>query len=992
MVEIEKSVIRPTLEEWKTIFDSGNGKKVSIVYIGQGESSSTSVSSDRWSEVYAALIRKVEGTDVDETLREILGKKGPGLVFLFEKLGFNSNKEARWVIEAIKQPEIHELTLFVDGNIEIHKIDFTVRKTLSNEVEHPVIYDEKSGISFTSRREYQINNSKDLIVEDLESEYINIFDFDNTERAKVSLISPSAYSINPSTMETSKTKTNFLPIKKVITTSTPYFPFENNAVYIIKPKALNRLVSGKKIRPKIIDSFDEIDRDAVVALNNGPLHLVNKPLESIPNYFKEDIHQDKLNEVLTPNSVKKITSRLQYEVRLQGRQTREGRGEGKYTGNKTVDLNKPELGFMLYHFKNHKIYFPKMKEDIPLYIVVFYRKTYSYGDVQWEPADRHMLFYSDSEVNRYLSERMVSNKDWIKISKNIIRDTVNGVVSYLESLKVSYRVKGKLDLSKFSSGILDKINNNIKDIVENSMFGYLSQTARRGRRMQVKKNLLKSASDMKNTGNTIMRNEFGPLKEFKDLNIDEINTFVNVFKDDTHGKEYNFENTQYNLKYKFEPIDFSSISGNLKLSTNAEKQQVRDKLSNLDGDVHQYFSINSELSFGEEQGMGGLAFCYFFKDGKLDKIEGVVASINRYKSTPVISVAKKEISIEYPFDDMGVFMYEIITGTKYGLSFRMEGKSHEFVNSPVRRAQGLLQTVLQNEINRGGILHSNVKFNELRNEIIGYIVGRNQHNSMYYYLYPDSDYWGGTEAGQVCLGKIDLTYMNSATGNLKNFSQQADLVRYPTLQSFKDNFDVGVSATTTGTCVHGKRLPKGDTLTAFVNLFLGGTNVDYDTESSYRNIKDNTQLRGLMEGVANDIIAAKDTGVGGIDTERESSRLNTHLTLVRFYGQQFLDWTDSLVKKVLESGEVKIGGRALTAGRGTSKYKVFNPTQSHSGYAHKGKIRETSVDINEIAERIPEASRIFFARYGRNPTVQDSDVLQGIQEQINNGEYDEDDP
>jgi len=1004
VAEIEKSVIRPTLEEWKTIFEQSDNKRIEIHVMGQGQSSYDKFTSDRWAELYAAFIRQETGTNVDETILNILGGLDDG--HMFYKLGFNSNKEAKWVIDAIKQPEIKTLRIYIDGNAEITKIDYELKGQF-NTAQYPVIYNQiKSNISFDSRRNYRVNNSKDVIVEDLQDEDINIFNFDNTERVRVSFIKTDSYSIDPSNMETLNFKTNFLPTKMAITNDITDINdlHEYNNVYIIKPKALNKLLSGKKIQPRIIDDLRRLEEDKY-HFENDPTHpdinLINQPLEPIPNYFKENTYQDKLNEVLTPKSVKKITSRLQYEVRLQGRQSREGRGEGKYTGDRGVRRNKPQLGFVLYHIKGHDIYFPKMKETLPLYIVAFYIKKYPYGDERWFPADEQQgWLYSESEVNRYVSPKQMSNKDWIKVSKNLIRDTVVSIVSYLKSLKVSYRVKGKLDLDKFTDKVQDIINNNIKDIVENSMFGFLSQTARRGRRMQVKKNLLKSASEIKNTGNTVMRNEFGPLKEFKDLSKDEIEKFVGLFKDNNFGKEYDFENTQYNLKYKFEPLNLDSISVNLRNVGNATKENLINKVRNLDGDVFQYFSISSEVSNQQETGMGILVFCYFFKDDKLDKIEGVVVSFARHKSKPVINVAKKEISTVYPFDDMGVFMYEIITGPKFDLLFRTDFsgiKYKDYPNTPVRRAQGFLSIGIKQAEAKGQVLFNNLKFNTLRNEVIGSLVGRNESNAMYYYLYPDSDYYGGTEQGQICIGKIDLVYKSIKNESWMNFSTKRDLEDYPTLQSFKENFSVGVTATTTGTCVHGHSYPKGDITWSFAGLFLLGTDTDYDKESTpfnpsvpgsgpkYQNIKDNTNQLGLSEGVPYDMMARRgpEGGVAGIDTQREGYRLTTHLTLVRKYGQEFLNWTDSLVKKVLESGEVKIGGKELDMGTSTSSGQSFNEHRGHSAFAHIPEEIPTAALLEELKEKSEEA-RIFYQRYGRLPHGGDIFEMIDIEDELNN--------
>lgn len=989
MAEIEKSVIKPTLEEWKTIFEQSKPKIILIDFKKEGERHSKGVETRLLTEVYEALIREKEGTNVDETFRNL--RVSDYDILRLRNLGFNSSKEAKWVIDALKNPELDMVTLSVDALDTIESIDFVIKGQLSNTVQHPVVYNKKQKISFDSRRNYTVNNNKDVIIEDLQNEYINVFDFDNTERTKLSFIAVNKYSIDPSTMETLNFQTNFLPTKTAITNDTGtdmQYLHEYNNIYVIKPKALNKLLSGKKIKPEIVDNLEEINAQKdYMGDDLAIFNIVNKPLEPIPNYFKENTYQDKLNEILTPKSVKKITSRLQYEVRLQGRQTREGRGEGKYTGDRDVSRNKPELGFVLYHVKNHEIYFPKMKEKMPLYLVAFYKRYTPYGEFRWLPADEQMLFYSDSEVNMYLSPKQMSNKDWIKVSKNITRDTVNGVVSYLESLKVSYRVKGKLDLDKFTDKMQGNINTNIKDIVENSMFGFLSQTMRRGRRMQVKKNLLKSATDIKNMGNAIMRNEFGPLKEFKDLTIDEINNFINIFKDDNIGKEYDFENTEFNLKYIFEPIHKSSIVINLDRVKESSVRGILNKIENLDGDIFQYFSINSEVKTSDGQiGIGVLVFCYFFKDDKLDKIEGVVASISRYAtkdtSKDTIVITKKEISIEYPFDDMGVFMYEIVTGSKHNIMYA--GRKL----NPARKASTFYQEIIDSFTASGGLLVNKIKFNDVRNQHVGYIAGRNMNNAMYYYLYTDSDYYGGSREGQLCVGKIDLVYRREhSDGSFTAFNVR-DLDDLPTVQSFKDVYSVGIVATEMGSCIDGKNIPKGDNAGIMALTFLSGTNLDYDKDFNYRNIKDDKEKVGLREGLPFDATALGYTtddgkripGVAGQNTQRDEEPLQIHLALVRKYGQEFLNWTDSLVKKVLEAGEIKIGGKNISSG--TDSGAQFRASASNSAYAHRPDEKTSKEVLREELKNLPEPARIFYERYGRLPHDGDIFEMIDIEEEI----------
>lgn len=1010
MAEIEKGLIKPTFEEWKTIFEQSKPKLIYLNIKREGIGRATNINSKSLSEFYEALIREQGGSNVDETLRNLVGE---GAASSLRRLGFNSSKEAKWVIDALKNPALNSVTLFVDANDEIEKIDYAIKGEV-NTVQHPVIYDKIAGdrISFDSRRYYRIDNSKDLIVEPLTVEYINLFDFDNTERIKVSYIKSDKYSIDPSTLDVLNSQTNFLPTKKVITNDFSEINTlqEYNNFYLIKPKALNKLMSGKKVKPVIVKSIEGINshkeniqykginfvhgqlwgEDDDRASDSTPLlNLVNQPLESIPNYFKENINRDKLNEVLTPNSVNKITSRLQYEVRLQGRQTREGRGEGKYTGDRDTKRNTQSMGFVLYHIENKYIYFPKMKEEIPLYIVVFYNKQYPYGEETWFPADKQMLFYNESEVGQYFGEKSMSNKDWIKVSKNITRDTVNGVVSYLKSLKVSYRVKGKLDLSKFTPEVQDKINNNIKDIVENSMFGFLSQTKRRGRRMVVKKNLLKSASDIKRVSNSIIKDKFGPLKEFKDLSKYDMQIFVNSFRN-SYGQEYEFENTEFNLEYIFEPLAMNEVTNNLKETSNTDITNLTSKIQNLDGDIFQCFSISSKVKNRHgEIGMGVLVFCYFFKDDKLDKIEAVVASISRYstlnsKNRNTINVSKKEISIEYPFDDMGVFMYEIVTGGKYSIMMRGTG-GDATTNSPPRRASTYYEGVLNLARRFGNILVDRIQFNDLRNEHVGYVAGRNPNNAMYYYLYTDSDYSGGSEEGQLCVGKIDLLYRGVKEGARgRPFDNiEISLSKYPTLQSFKDAFSVAIVATDTGSCLQGGPIPKGDTAGTMFELYVGGTGVDYDKNFSYRNIKDNKERVGLAEGMPNDRIAE---GVAGQRTYRVEGRLKTHLSLVRLYGQEFLNWTDSLVKKVLESNEIKIGGKNISSG--TSSGGNFKLNSPNSAIAHEpensGQEEPEDLSMYKRAVGIPDRLiPLFYNMVGREPLSRELEPFSDILETSN---------
>ena len=195
-----------------------------------------------------------------------------------------------------------------------------------------------------------------------------------------------------------------------------------------------------------------------------------------------------------------------------------------------------------------------------------------------------------------------------------------------------------------------------------------------------------------------------------------------------------------------------------------------------------------------------------------------------------------------------------------------------------------------------------------------------------------------------------------------------------------------------------------------------GTDVDYDKESTpfnpnvpssgpkYQNIKDHTNPLGLLEGVPYDMMARQGPeGVGGIDTQREPQRLTTHLTLVRKYRQEFLNWTDSLVKKVLESGEVKIGGKELDAGQSTSRGQSFNVHRGHSAFAHipeksnEEQIRAVVDEaiIDETARRFgEEAVRVFQQMYNRLPLGRDAARMQGIVDELyrDDGPDDEDDP
>ena len=263
-------------------------------------------------------------------------------------------------------------------------------------------------------------------------------------------------------------------------------------------------------------------------------------LEPLPNEYKK--YEEQLNEVFEPKSTKKLIKRMQYLTRLEARKAREGRGVGKYTGDRDFDENRPKLYFAWNVVSG--VYSPQTKRHEDINILAFFIKK----DGQLEPADDMMLFVNEAFVPSYFAESD-RNKDWVRISWNIAKDAVEGIISYAKDLQVRYRSRRKLNFDTMSEKMLNAFDTNLNGIMENSFFSFMSFDKRRGKRLRVKKsNMLKSATEIKNTFEKILRETYGPFKQFKELDKRELVDFI--YKMNHQEKKiYDFEDTRFNIQF-----------------------------------------------------------------------------------------------------------------------------------------------------------------------------------------------------------------------------------------------------------------------------------------------------------------------------------------------------------------------------------------------------------------------------------------------------------
>lgn len=896
MVEIEKSVIRPTYAEWVDIYSEDKEitfrRKQSLV------GGMINVETIRPLAIYQKAVE--ENIEVSE-------KDMPDINIshdMFRLKGFNSMTQAKKYIAVMKNPDIKDIEVFIDGEEDIVKLNFNL-DTPKNPVDKSKYIFTPDFISYNKGNlmDRQLNIISSISAKTTK---VKLFDFENSKRVDVYFADIEDAGYNPITEEYSEKQTDdFLPTVKVLAESDPRrisselynakkMLKEGDNVYFIPtvngkiPKALNRLTSGKKLITRKISEYAPIDTSKS---SKEGMNEILPQLEPLPNEFKK--YEQKLNEVFEPKSTKKLIGRMQYLTRLEARKAREGRGVGKYTGDRDFQDNRPKLYF--YHtLLPNAVYSPQTKSYEGVNILSFFIKTG--GD--FVPADNMLLFLNEAFVPSYFAESD-RNKDWARISWNVAKDAVEGIISYAKDLQVRYRSRKKLNFDIMSEKMMNAFDTNLNEIMENSFFSYMSFDKRRGKRLKVtKSNMLKSATEIKNTFDTILRETYGPLKQFKELDKSELVDFI-YRMNHQQKKTYDFEDTRFNIRFDYEPVDERDVKGKYFTEgiRTADVESLFARVNALDGNFKQYFTIKN-IAREQSDYVGVLVICYYYDGDEMDRIEAVSLTLQRVEYRPrVIQQVNKDISIEYPADEIGVFMYEIMTGMRRDSPLMLGRGGGSPSVSPSKIGYSFAQDVLDRDMRFAQFFINNMKYNEIRNEFVGFLVGQNPTNKMFQFLFTDSTLRGATSQNMICVGKMDLFYK-------PNFSQYfidnnpGFLSRIDTFDDFKSKVTIGLNATESGSCIHFDRdVPKGDQLGTFAMVYLGGA-------GDPKNFLDGRLNSEVLQGGP----------ISGQQVSRPEGRVRLHYELYNKFGSEFETFIRDIVKKAVESGEIKLGAKFVRGG------------------------------------------------------------------------------
>jgi hypothetical protein len=936
-------------------------------------------------------------------------------------IGFNSKTEFNYFKGACANDKVGKITAHIDKNNILDRIEYNLVTPESNRPEfymlgtRPIEY--KNGYFYYA-------NKKAFVDANLLSESktrFKFFDFGNSERKDVVIVSDATANYNPITDKFEILNTDFLPSVYSIV------PLEKNEdgtgiynkiakvleeghTYIIEnDKIINRLTSGKPYKSERLSmeqTFSDFQNivPKVTRANTTP---IDPPLASLPNEFNKPEVKEELEELLTTESVKKIIRLLQYEVRLQARQTREGRGVGKYLGEKSVEDNKrSQMRFKISEPRKGAfsgtlfLYNPRRKESKPLKLIHFAEEDNQHRIV---PSDTNILFVHETRAVESFKEI----GDWAKFSPKIFRDILKGVKEELRTIKTVYRTKGPLDMSKFSDKMQNSFQNKVKEIVENALFGTVSLTRRQGRRMKVMKNMLKSASNLKIFGETAMRNT-DPLKKFSEYTKEDVQEFNSHFETQIwNGPDLNFEDTTVGIKFNYRIWSPQNIG-------NTTRGAGR-KLQSIEGEDKFYFEVKNILrpdtrgtsSYGSDPynlTVGYLVISYFYENNTVDKIQATTLAIKRDSrdwgatDTEDPFLASKEISIEYPFDDLGVFMYEFMTG------FRSidrsearkpgEGDVRAFgrpgIQSPVTQATA---NFAGNIINETDFVYSNLKYNMIRNAWTGSAVGRNGINKMYYYVMPDHTITKVGDPGQVCFGFVDLTFFRTAEG-FRGLEKQSRVnmegVKQMNFETFKEIYSIGLSVNPQGMCIKLQEgTPRGDTIGSLILLYMTGKK--YNPAFTHPDFKQEKITQPTTTGVlpvAWDPPPDPKTGKkrrglsAGSGMHRADEKVQIQMLLVNKFGQEYLDFIDGLTKKAFETGEIRITPDTVTEGINapSSDYKKKDESGPLAHLVHQSKNYRESQEKKGKAGGFERLGDLF----GPDPI--------GEPDYIDDGPDDEDDP
>lgn len=810
------------------------------------------------------------------------------------KIGFDRKEHVEIFSHIMKNPEYVDIKISIDPMLTIERIEFERLKDETLEsVEEFMIVDINGhvGLPFSESKPPESIRAK-------------LYDFNNSSIEYVFIAKSSSGVINPLTGKEDKYLENFISPSTVLQKNpvidTIQNKLDNASVYIIREKQIKELYAKINKTPKNLshnqDTLTDFLATRISNFRRDDVTFVEPNLEPMQNVFKID--QDFRNQIyerFDNKGAKKVLEILQYELRLQGRKTREGRGSGK----SNVEPSKT-LAFHIHGVTDHRLYVKNSVET--LYFITFLQAAR--GDRLFEYYEDRIIFPNESNAANFMDYPI---DDWLKISPNIVRRTKQDILAYLDFIQSTYRTK-KMIWDEIPANIKTSITQNIKEIIERSLYGNLTMRTRRGAGgMRVTKNVLKSIVEFKQTAEKTMTNEFGGIKRFKDLNKVELGKFIDNFS----PSNIVIEDTATDIKFEYIlTLNTYTVGGRA-----GEKIVQKERYLRNSADGSMKFVIMARGQQSAEMGLLLITFSYDEND-KMDKIEATSFTLTRealeWRPSDTVITSSKEISLEYPFDEIGVYMREVMTGPNT-FTWRLqqyEGATQQRGFNLSMSGAGLDPT-LARALNIVP-LWTNLKANPIRGEVVGYAVGRG-YNGGYTFVMPDSTLTAAGEAGQICLGRIYIKYYEKGTNKQVTLDKMKSHIRDEnfTLEDLK-GYIIAAFSDYKGACIKLDRdRVRNDALAHTVSLNLqrrtypdtglrriAGTSVDEEIEQpSAIGRYSSNMYRGNPAGHA-----------------MLSSDYRENLKLFRKFGKEYFDFIDSKLIEALNEGKLKYGAKSIKVG------------------------------------------------------------------------------
>ena len=436
--------------------------------------------------------------------------------------------------------------------------------------------------------------------------------------------------------------------------------------------------------------------------------------------------------------------------------------------------------------------------------------------------------------------------------------------------------------------------------------------------MRVTKNVLKSIVEFKQTAEQVMTQEFGGIKRFKDLNKEELLIFLQNFR----PNEVKIDDTATDIKFTYQLYSNARLSGRAGDKITQKVNYLKQR-----ADASMFFTITAMGKSSADMGCLLITFNYG-EDDKMNKIEATSFTLTRealeWRPADTVITSSKEISLEYPFDEIAVYMREIMTGPD-AFTWRLQ----IYEGAPQQRGFEFAMPRLDPTTSRRlGInpLWSNLKANPVRGEVVGYAVGRGL-NGGYQFIMPDSTLTAAGEAGQLCLGRIYIKYYNKHNKQQITISEMEEFIEDEgfTLENIKNDFIIGAYSDYKGACIKLDRdRVRNDTLGHLMDSNVGRANYPTpmmmqvitrghagmrgpDGKPIGQNLDQEIERPSRMGREADNIPGASGFAMNAPDYVQQ-------LKLFRKFGKPFFDFIDSKIIEALNDGTLKYGAKSVRVG------------------------------------------------------------------------------